>query len=103
MTILHQNLKILRNLKKVSRREVAKALNMKIRNYEKYEEGRANPKYEKLVELAEFYGVTTDFLITGKNSVITKWDESENVSPWERAYNLATMATRYNVNKLLNF
>jgi transcriptional regulator with XRE-family HTH domain len=96
MTVFHQNLKIARSLKNLTQKQVADALGIKIKTYCPYEQGRAQPSYEKLIMLSELFDVTIDFLLTG-NSITLR----EECSPWEQEYNRATMHTKYNVNKLL--
>lgn len=43
--------------------ELAEYLGLKLRAYQYYENGRYRPDYEKLIALAAYYGVSTDYLL----------------------------------------
>ena len=43
--------------------QTADALFMELRNYQNYEGGQAIPTLEELVKLANFFNVSTDFLL----------------------------------------
>jgi len=53
----------LRTEKKVTQREMAEFLQIKIRSYQHYEGGGRRPDFEGLVALADYFGVTTDYLL----------------------------------------
>lgn len=55
-------LKELRKNKKVSQDDIAKVLHMTQQNYSRYESGLNEPNIETLKKLAEFYGVSLDYL-----------------------------------------
>ena len=57
------NLKELRNRRELSQTEVAKALGISLRAYQNYEYGQREPNIEMINKLADFYGVTTDYLL----------------------------------------
>lgn len=72
-------LKELRTNKNLTQREVAAAIGISERLYAYIENGR-NPKKEVLIKLAEFYDVTTDFII-GNSAILIKTDvECNDVS-----------------------
>ena len=52
-----------RRRKGVTQGEVAEHLGIKIRAYQYYESGGRRPDYEGLVALADYFGVTTDYLL----------------------------------------
>ena len=52
-----------RRRKGVTQSEVAAHLNIAARSYQYYEGGRRRPDYEGLVALADYFGVTTDYLL----------------------------------------
>lgn len=60
---LHDNLKKIRTEKGLIKREVAKGVGITERTYISYEYGRTEPNMETLSKLADFYGVSTDYLL----------------------------------------
>ena len=52
-----------RRRKGVTQGEVAEHLGIKIRAYQYYDSGGRRPDYEGLVALADYFGVTTDYLL----------------------------------------
>ncbi|WP_165571654.1 helix-turn-helix domain-containing protein, partial [Cytobacillus praedii] len=67
MEILAKRLKWLREENRFGQKEVASNIGMTMSGYQKIEYGEREPKLEKLVKLADLFGVTTDFLL-GRNS-----------------------------------
>ena len=61
-----ERLKEARKASGLKQSEVAEHLKIAVRSYQYYEGGRRRPDYETLVELADFLGVTTDYLL-GRN------------------------------------
>lgn len=57
------NLKELRNMKNLSQSQAADALGISLRTYQNYEYGQREPNIEMIFKLADFYGVTTDYLL----------------------------------------
>ena len=68
------NLKALRKRKKLSQEEVAKALNLFRSTYSGYENGVAQPNLENLLNLSDFYQVSTDFLLRENFEKFTECD-----------------------------
>lgn len=60
---LAERLRELRGKKGVTQSQVAEYLGLKLRAYQYYESGEHRPEYEKLMALADFFGVTTDYLL----------------------------------------
>ena len=56
-------LKELREDNKVSQKEIAKVLNIKQNTYSQYETGKRQLPVDVLIELARYYGVTTDYIL----------------------------------------
>ena len=56
-------LKELRTERGLTRQQLSTELDIKERTYLKYETGEARPPYENLCKLADFYGVSTDYLL----------------------------------------
>jgi len=59
-----------------SQEEVAKKIGISRARLSHYETGRSEPDSEILKKLAEFYNVTTDFLISGNSEIKIKADLS---------------------------
>lgn len=72
-------MKILRELRKEKNLTIAKTaefLNMPFETYRSYEAGKNQADYETLVKLADFFGVTVDYLL-GRESIITDDDRTK--------------------------
>ena len=54
--------------KKVTQSKMADFLGIKLRSYQNYEGGSRRPDYEGLVALADYFDVTTDYLL-GRSDV----------------------------------
>lgn len=52
----------LRDEKKLSQKDAAKEFGVVVRAYQRYEYGEREPQLSTLVKMADFYGVTLDFL-----------------------------------------
>lgn len=61
--MIGRRLERLRIAKELSQSEVARALNLTQQAIDNYEKGAREPKGSILVRLAQFYGVTTDYLL----------------------------------------
>ena len=58
-----ERLKTLRKERKISQKDLAKYLDISVRGYQFYESENNEPNIAALVTLADFYGVTIDFLV----------------------------------------
>ncbi|MCM1234846.1 MAG: helix-turn-helix domain-containing protein [Ruminococcus flavefaciens] len=63
MEILAKRLIKLRSERKLSRREVAASTGMTERTYQRYENAERDPSAPVLLALADYYDVTTDYLL----------------------------------------
>ena len=63
MKILGQRLKDLRKQKKVGQKEVAELLGLSLRTYQFYESGAYDPSLPNLIVLADYFQVSTDYLL----------------------------------------
>jgi len=61
--MLATRLKQLREDRGVTQRDVSIATGITERNYQRYEAGTFNPRYEHLIVLADYFRVTTDYLM----------------------------------------
>ena len=57
------NLKELRIKRNISQNQAAEALGISLRTYQNYEYNQREPNIEMINKLADFYGVTTDYLL----------------------------------------
>ena len=60
---LVENLKKLRKERHITQEELSIALEISLRTYGRYESGEREPNASILWRMADFYGVTTDYLI----------------------------------------
>ena len=63
MKIFCERVKELRTERRIYQREVAEHLGLTTRAYQNYEGGESEPSQERLVALADYFGVTTDYLL----------------------------------------
>lgn len=61
--MFNDTIRILRQEKSLTTDDVAKAIGVSGSAYRNYERGERSPSFEILVKLADFYGVTTDYLL----------------------------------------
>ncbi len=58
-----ERLQALRKEKGMTQREMAELMQMQLRSYQHYEGGDRRPDYEGLIALADYFGVSTDYLL----------------------------------------
>ncbi len=92
MSNISSNLKFLRKGKKITQQQFADIMEIKRASVGAYEEDRAEPKYELLKKIAEFYGLTMDELA---NDVI---DEKWKPVPKSNASNLRVLSVTVDGN-----
>jgi len=63
-----RRLKELRNKLRWTQKEVAAKIGLQLSQFNKYEAGMHAPPADKLIQLAELFGTTTDYLLTGSVS-----------------------------------
>ncbi|CDC68181.1 MULTISPECIES: helix-turn-helix transcriptional regulator [environmental samples] len=63
MKIFGERLKLLRREKKKTQREMAEFLGVQIRAYQYYESGSFFPEIINLIKLADYFDVSTDYLL----------------------------------------
>ncbi len=69
MSYFALNLKKIRQLKRLSQTEFAKIFGMTRATVGAYEEGRAEPRIDKLIEIANYFGLTVDQLVRKRLTV----------------------------------
>ena len=62
MQILAKRLKELRESRRIYQREMAEVLGLSFRGYQNYETGQSEPKLATLIAIADYYGVSIDYL-----------------------------------------
>lgn len=65
----NENLKMLRLRSAFMQKEIASMLNVSVRTFQGWETGRTEPNIEKLIEIADIFGVTIDYLV-GRDSTV---------------------------------
>lgn len=65
--MIGSNIKLLRNQKKISQEELGKVLGVTTSAVGQYETGVRNPSYSVLNKLADYFGVTVDYLLGRKD------------------------------------
>jgi transcriptional regulator with XRE-family HTH domain len=63
MVKIAERLRSLRKEKNMRQADVAKLLGIGVRTYQYYESDEHRPDYEMLIALADFFGVSTDYLL----------------------------------------
>ena len=65
MSKIAKNLKILRELKKLTQDQLAEALEINRSRIGAYEESRSEPPYDLLIKIADYFHISTDALLRG--------------------------------------
>ena len=69
----------LRKNKNLSQEELANILGVSRQTISKWETGESTPDFDKIIPLCEFYGITSDELLSGKKDIIeAKKEENRN-------------------------
>lgn len=77
---MHNRLKYLRNEKKITQRQLAKLLNLSSSTIAMYETGKRKPDCETLQRIADFFDVSTDYLL-GRTDILNPYTENDgNIS-----------------------
>ena len=63
-------LKKLRLAKNLTQQQVASEINLSQQAYANYESGNRQPSYEMLIKIAEYFNVSIDYLLTGKEYIV---------------------------------
>ena len=62
MSVFSKRLIELRDSRKLSQKEAAKEFGIVLRAYQRYEAGERYPQFPTLIKIADFYGVSLDYL-----------------------------------------
>lgn len=85
--MISEQLTSMRKQRKLTMKDVAEAIGVSLSAYQKYENGTRDVSTETLSKLADFYGVTTDYLLgrkTGEPETIDKLVGEFNMSALEK-------------------
>ena len=58
-----QRLSAIRKMKNLNQKDVSDSLHLERSTYSGYESGKSKPSLKKLIELADFFNVSTDYLL----------------------------------------
>lgn len=61
--MFNDRLRATRIARGITLRDMAEQLDIRLRNYQKYESGDSLPTYDKLIRIADFLSVPIDFLL----------------------------------------
>lgn len=83
---MKDQLQKLRKQKNLTQEDISDILGIKLSTYQKYERDAISPPYDTLIKIADFYGVTTDYLLGREEepSAIEKLAGEFNMSALER-------------------
>ena len=73
--MISETLSEIRLGRKLTMKDVAKGIGMKPDTYRNYESGRLEPNLSTLTKIADFYGVSTDYLLGRESKEQTALDE----------------------------
>ena len=62
MSAFSERLVLLREKHRLSQKDAAKEFNTVVRAYQRYEYGEREPQLSTLIRIADFYGVSLDYL-----------------------------------------
>ena len=65
-----EHLVFLREKKKISQKELAKAIGISVHAYQRFEYGEQEPRLSVLIALADFYGLSLDELVCRERSAL---------------------------------
>ena len=94
------NLKMLREATKKPQKDVAAELGLDYKRYNHYETGRSEPDIATLILLADYFGVTVDYLIGHEKEPTVKDDGLNEV---ERAFISLPPDQRQDVLRYMEF
>ena len=104
MSEFYNVLRKLRESKKLLQKEIAKELGISAAAYSLYEKGQREPKLDLLEKMAAYFGVTIDYLLTGKSSNIIPNRTNANYSELPGSISLDITQENYKkYTKYFNF
>lgn len=95
-------LKDLRNLRKITQKDLAREFNLTQQAIGKWEKGVSMPDYETLGKIADYFEVSVDYLIGHEKKPATSSDEPSEKDILYRAFCAADQGVQQSVLKLLD-
>jgi len=92
------NLRLLRTMRKITQQDLAKCLDVPTAIITNWEVLGRQPSYESLAQLAEYFGVTVDFLV-GKDTKEISNDTKGTIEPRENMRRNSESITLFSVTK----
>ncbi len=81
--MIGQRIKMLRVEKNLTMKDMAQMFGLSISAWNKYEKGESEPRLEYIIKMADFFNVTTDFLLCRTNvrgsKVLNNLDSQDNL------------------------
>lgn len=74
----NENLKTLRLNSNLMQKEIAKQLGISVRTFQGWESGRTEPNIKKLIQIADIFDVSIDFLVGRKSTHFPEADVAES-------------------------
>jgi transcriptional regulator with XRE-family HTH domain len=86
MTTLGQRIKELRQSKKITQQELANQFSVERSTVASWETDRSSPSAETVARLSEIFGVTNDYLLSGKKFVYTPPSDTKPLENFIREF-----------------
>jgi transcriptional regulator with XRE-family HTH domain len=87
MSKIGKNIKKIRTVKKLSQAAFAEIFNLARPSVGAYEEGRAEPKIDTIIQMANYFGLSTDALLRKDLTIneLVRFDSLKNISPVQKS------------------
>ena len=104
MSHFSERLRLLRQENRYKQREMADILGLKLRGYQEYEYGNAYPTVPGLIQIAEFFQVSTDYLLgradrTGPSSETGYYFDAETARLAQEMYEDKDMRSLFDMKR----
>lgn len=77
--VMPERIQHLRKTKGLSQEELADTMGVSRQAVSKWESGQSTPDLEKIILMSEFFGVTTDYILKGIETVENKDEQSKEI------------------------
>ena len=79
---VHSRIRKLREKNNISREDFAKKIDVSYAALSKYETGKRQPDYETLQKIADYFEVSTDFLLGREEKNYPSWGDEAEFEAW---------------------